>query len=78
MSLHVTRPELGIIEPCLPSPANAPPSGTGWLHEIKHDGFRIMARLYGGTGARDDGGVTGLGLWLSAHPFGRRVAPAFC
>ena len=44
MSLHVTRPELGIIEPCLPSPANAPPSGTGWLHEIKHDGFRIMAR----------------------------------
>jgi bifunctional non-homologous end joining protein LigD len=21
-----------------------PPSGTGWLHEIKHDGFRILAR----------------------------------
>src|SRR5262249_23791671 len=29
---------------CLPSPAKAPPSGPGWLHEIKHDGFRIMAR----------------------------------
>jgi hypothetical protein len=39
-----TRPRLGIIEPCLPSPAKAPPSGPGWLHEIKHDGFRIMAR----------------------------------
>jgi bifunctional non-homologous end joining protein LigD len=39
-----TRPGLGIIEPCLPSPANAPPSGPGWLHEIKHDGFRILAR----------------------------------
>jgi hypothetical protein len=39
-----TRPGLGIIEPCLPSPAKAPPSGTGWLHEIKHDGFRILAR----------------------------------
>ena len=39
-----TRPGLGIIEPCLPSPAKAPPSGPGWLHEIKHDGFRIMAR----------------------------------
>ena len=38
-----TRPGLGIIEPCLPSPAKAPPSGPGWLHEIKHDGFRIMA-----------------------------------
>ncbi|MGB3745784.1 MAG: ATP-dependent DNA ligase, partial [Xanthobacteraceae bacterium] len=38
-----TRPGLGIIEPCLPSPAKAPPSGPGWIHEIKHDGFRIMA-----------------------------------
>jgi bifunctional non-homologous end joining protein LigD len=39
-----TRPGLGIVEPCLPSPAKAPPSGPGWLHEIKHDGFRILAR----------------------------------
>jgi bifunctional non-homologous end joining protein LigD len=45
-----TRPGLGIIEPCLPSPAKAPPSGPDWLHEIKHDGFRIMAR-------RDSAGV---------------------
>ena len=39
-----TRPGLGIIEPCLPSPAKVPPSGPGWIHEIKHDGFRILAR----------------------------------
>src|SRR5215472_16031647 len=39
-----TRPGLGIVEPCLPTPAKAPPSGPGWLHEIKHDGFRILAR----------------------------------
>ncbi len=39
-----TRPGLGIIEPCLPSPAKAPPSDPGWIHEIKHDGFRILAR----------------------------------
>src|SRR5215467_1224231 len=39
-----TRPGLGIIESCLPSPAKAPPSGPGWLHEIKHDGIRIFAR----------------------------------
>jgi bifunctional non-homologous end joining protein LigD len=51
MSLHErTRPGLGIIEPCLPSPAKAPPSGPGWLHEIKHDGFRLLAR-------RDSAGV---------------------
>jgi bifunctional non-homologous end joining protein LigD len=46
-----TRPGVGIIEPCLPSPAKAPPSGPGWIHEIKHDGFRIMARR-GGAGVR--------------------------
>jgi bifunctional non-homologous end joining protein LigD len=39
------RPGLGLIEPCLPS--QAPPSGPGWLHEIKHDGFRILARRDG-------------------------------
>ena len=33
-----------LIEPCLPSTAKRPPSGDGWIHEIKHDGFRIMAR----------------------------------
>ena len=32
------------IEPCLPRPAAEPPAGPGWLHKIKHDGFRIMAR----------------------------------
>jgi len=39
-----TRPGLGIVEPWLPSLAKAPPSGPGWIHEIKHDGFRILAR----------------------------------
>jgi bifunctional non-homologous end joining protein LigD len=38
------------IEPCLPSPAKQPPAGLNWIHEIKHDGFRIMAR-------RDTAGV---------------------
>jgi bifunctional non-homologous end joining protein LigD len=31
-------------EPCLPSPADKPPAGSGWLHEIKHDGFRMLVR----------------------------------
>jgi bifunctional non-homologous end joining protein LigD len=51
MSLRESvAPRLGIIEPCLPSPAKVPPSGPGWIHEIKHDGFRILAK-------RDGGGV---------------------
>jgi bifunctional non-homologous end joining protein LigD len=32
------------FEPCLPRPVKEPPSGDGWLHEIKHDGFRIIGR----------------------------------
>jgi bifunctional non-homologous end joining protein LigD len=32
------------LEPCLPRPANEPPTGADWIHEIKHDGFRILAR----------------------------------
>ena len=32
------------IQPCPPKPAKEPPVGPGWIHEIKHDGFRILAR----------------------------------
>jgi len=35
---------LGFTPPCLPTKAPSPPSGDAWLHEIKHDGFRIIAR----------------------------------
>ena len=31
-------------EPCLPSPVERPPDGSDWVHEIKHDGFRLLAR----------------------------------
>jgi hypothetical protein len=48
MLLHRLRKRLAaearFIEPCLPSPAEKPPSGSNWIHEIKHDGFRLMAR----------------------------------
>jgi len=35
-------------EPCLPRLAKEPPAGPGWIHEIKHDGFRILAELNAG------------------------------
>jgi ATP dependent DNA ligase domain/Transketolase, thiamine diphosphate binding domain len=35
---------VGFIAPCLPTSAPQPPSGAIWLHEIKHDGFRVIAR----------------------------------
>jgi ATP-dependent DNA ligase len=37
----------GFVAPCLPTSAPQPPSGDDWLHEIKHDGFRVIARKSG-------------------------------
>jgi len=39
------------VEPCLPSQVTKPPAGPDWIHEIKHDGFRLLARR-GATGVR--------------------------
>jgi bifunctional non-homologous end joining protein LigD len=37
----------GFIRPALPSSAERPPDGTDWVHEIKHDGYRLMVRRSG-------------------------------
>jgi bifunctional non-homologous end joining protein LigD len=37
----------GFIAPCLPTKTDRLPSGSQWLHEIKHDGFRIIGRKDG-------------------------------
>ena len=29
-------------EPCLPTVATSVPTGAEWLHEPKHDGFRLL------------------------------------
>src|SRR5476651_207929 len=34
----------GMIEPCIPTRASKPPVGPQWIHEIKHDGYRLIAR----------------------------------
>src|SRR3954468_16539929 len=34
----------GFIDPCAPTMVPKPPSGPGWLHEIKHDGYRLLIR----------------------------------
>jgi bifunctional non-homologous end joining protein LigD len=33
----------GFIVPCQPTLADRVPEGDGWIHELKHDGFRILA-----------------------------------
>jgi hypothetical protein len=47
MSLRPRALPAGFIAPCLPTSAPQPPSGEPWLHEIKHDGFRVIARKDG-------------------------------
>jgi bifunctional non-homologous end joining protein LigD len=51
MSLRPHRSTVGFIEPCQPIGVPKPPSGAGCLHEIKLDGFRLMA-LRRGVGGR--------------------------
>ena len=48
----------GFIPPCQPKVAKRPPAGSGWVHELKHDGYRLQihardgrVRLYTMNGA---------------------------
>jgi bifunctional non-homologous end joining protein LigD len=34
----------GFIEPCNPTVCKIAPSGPQWVHEIKHDGYRLIVR----------------------------------
>ncbi len=37
----------GFVPPCLPAGSKIPLCGNEWLHEIKHDGFRVVVRKVG-------------------------------
>src|SRR5215475_7204917 len=39
----------GFIIPAQPVLASKPPSGADWVHEIKHDGYRMIVRRDGPT-----------------------------
>jgi bifunctional non-homologous end joining protein LigD len=39
----------GFVDPCIPSRAPKPPSGPDWVHEVKHDGYRMIVRRDGET-----------------------------
>ena len=47
MSSRFSPLPAGFVSPCLPTGSKPPPSGKEWLHEIKHDGFRVIARKIG-------------------------------
>jgi len=39
----------GFVPPCIPTRASKPPAGPDWVHEIKHDGYRLIVRRDGDT-----------------------------
>jgi hypothetical protein len=55
----------GSIRPCQPVLAAEVPAGDGWLHELKHDGFRIIVHKDG-----DD-----VRLWSETATIGRSSSP---
>ena len=38
----------GFIHPCQPIVARRPPSGPNWVHELKHDGYRLQVHVRDG------------------------------
>jgi bifunctional non-homologous end joining protein LigD len=43
------RPRSPFVAPCIPTRALKPPAGPEWVHEIKHDGYRLQVRRDGGV-----------------------------
>jgi bifunctional non-homologous end joining protein LigD len=44
---HMPPRSDGYVQPCIPTRAPKPPAGPDWVHEIKHDGYRLQVRRDG-------------------------------
>ena len=62
----------GFIAPCLARLQDKPPAGDEWVHEVKFDGYRMQARVEGGTVKL----YTRTGLDWTAK-FGKAIAETF-
>jgi ATP-dependent DNA ligase len=65
----------GFIEPCQPVLSAVVPVGPDWIHELKHDGWRILARkdadrvhLWSRNGRNWTAGFPGIAAALAALP----------
>ena len=47
--IRSARAPAAFIDPALPVKADRPPSGANWIHEIKHDGYRLQIHKHGKT-----------------------------
>jgi bifunctional non-homologous end joining protein LigD len=49
VAISIKRLPAGFVFPAQPVLASKPPSGTDWVHEIKHDGYRMIVCRDGST-----------------------------
>jgi bifunctional non-homologous end joining protein LigD len=42
------RRPMGFVPPCIPTLSPKPPAGPQWIHEIKHDGYRLIVNRRSG------------------------------
>jgi bifunctional non-homologous end joining protein LigD len=49
MAIRIRRLPAGFVIPAQPILASKPPSGADWVHEIKHDGYRMIVHREGPT-----------------------------
>ena len=49
MAIRINRLPDGFVIPAQPVLASKPPTGVDWVHEIKHDGYRLIVRRDGPT-----------------------------
>jgi bifunctional non-homologous end joining protein LigD len=47
--MRIKRLPAGFVIPARPVMTSRPPSGADWVHEIKHDGYRLIVRRDGPT-----------------------------
>jgi ATP-dependent DNA ligase len=47
MVIRINRLPVGFVIPAQPVLASRPPSGPDWVHEIKHDGYRMIVHRDG-------------------------------
>jgi hypothetical protein len=52
------NPPPGFLRPCELVLVDRPPAGPGWLHEVKHDGFRVVGKLVIARGSGADAAVS--------------------
>jgi bifunctional non-homologous end joining protein LigD len=57
------------FQPCIPTRSTKVPSGPHWIHEVKHDGYRLIVQRDGDRVRL----ITRNGYyWTSAVPGGRK------